>query len=225
MGAQTGAAAGGRTPQGGRDRGEEEAAPLGLQFFLRNDLIYFKDDANGRERLCIPRPLYAEIFKIAHNNHHHSGFHRSYARVSASFYVRHLAKELRKYIKHCPACLLNQTYRHRPYGELQPIQSVAVPDYTVTADWVFGLPSNEGGFDGFLTETCKFTKRVILTKAKSTWTAAEHGAAWIHSYVVNERSLPSIMIGNRDPIWMSEFMQAAFRKLGTRFLATTAYHP
>ena len=120
--------------------GEEEARPLGLRFFLRDGLIYFKDEQDSRDRLCIPSPMYHEIFSMAHDRHHHAGFHRAYARIQASFYVRNLAKELRLYIKHCVECQLNQTTRHIPLGELNPIDTMAIPYHTVTADWVHGLP-------------------------------------------------------------------------------------
>lgn len=44
---------------------------------------------------------------MAHDRHHHAGFHRAYARVQASFYIRNLAKELRLYIYHCVECNVN----------------------------------------------------------------------------------------------------------------------
>ena len=34
-----------------------------------------------------------------------------------------------------------------------------------------------------------------------------------------------MLIGDRDPLWLSAFFQAVFEKLSTRFLASTAYHP
>jgi hypothetical protein len=74
---------------------------LGTRFFLRRDLIYFRDDLDGRERLCIPKNMFGDIFKMAHDDHYYSGFERTYARVSASFVIRSLLRYLRKYIEHC----------------------------------------------------------------------------------------------------------------------------
>lgn len=73
--------------------------------------------------------------------------------------------------------------------------------------------------------TVKYSKKVLLLPCKFIWAAGEHGEHWLHGHVVHERNLPAIQIGDRDPIWLSAFIQAVFSKLGTRFPATTAYHP
>jgi hypothetical protein len=73
--------------------GEPPSALFGLRFFMRNGLLYFRDDFDSRERLCILRPLHHEVFRMAHDQHHHAGYHRAgyhraYDRVQASFFVK-----------------------------------------------------------------------------------------------------------------------------------------
>jgi hypothetical protein len=67
---------------------------------LRRDLIYFRDDIDGRERLYIPKSMFGDIFKIAYDDYYYSGFKRTYARISVSFVIRSLLRYLRKYIEH-----------------------------------------------------------------------------------------------------------------------------
>jgi hypothetical protein len=51
--------------------GDEYNSPLGLQFFERHGLLYFRDFEDGRDRLCIPIAMEKEVFEHAHDNHHH----------------------------------------------------------------------------------------------------------------------------------------------------------
>lgn len=47
------------------------------------------------ERLCISQDSGSNVFDVAHDQHCHQGFHRSFARISAAFYIRRLSKLLR----------------------------------------------------------------------------------------------------------------------------------
>jgi hypothetical protein len=51
--------------------GNEYNSPLGLRFFERYGLLFFRDFANGRDRLCVPPTLEQEVFEIAHNQHYY----------------------------------------------------------------------------------------------------------------------------------------------------------
>ncbi len=70
---------------------DEEVEPgrslAGLRFTLRDCLIYFVDFEHGREKLCVPKALEKEVFQSCHDSHMHAGFHRTYARVQASFFI------------------------------------------------------------------------------------------------------------------------------------------
>ena len=78
------------------------ALPLGLGFFKFDGLLCYADDKEGRERLCIPRTLEEEMFKMAHNGHHHQVYHRALDRLRSSICVKDLAERLRLYIAYCP---------------------------------------------------------------------------------------------------------------------------
>lgn len=41
---------------------DRDTPPPGLRFFKRNDLLYFKDQNRGHERLYIPAALEQEVF-------------------------------------------------------------------------------------------------------------------------------------------------------------------
>ena len=141
----------------------------GLRFKLLGELIYYTNHADGRERLCIPNSLEQEVFKLAYDEQHHGGYHRSYDRIYPSVYMRHLTRNLKSYIEHCPECQLNQTKRHRPHGNLIPIDRPGIPFHTICMDFIVTLPTSEKDeFDCLLTITCKFSKRVLLIPGKTT---------------------------------------------------------
>lgn len=52
-----------------------------VHFILRENLIYYRDNLSDRERLCIPKKLEQKIFELAHDEHSHGGFHRTYERI------------------------------------------------------------------------------------------------------------------------------------------------
>ena len=197
--------------------------PKSGRFEIIDDLLHHVGP-DSKTRLVIPQAMEAEIFHLAHRPHH-AGFHRTYQHVAESLYVRNLSKRLRKFIEHCPVCLLHQTRRHKPYGELQPIGSVNIPFHTVTMDFVLALPLTEEGLDCLLTITCKFSKRLNLIAGKTTYSAKEWALLVLERLQLSDWGIPSAIISDRDPKFLSEFWQAVFEKLGTSLLTSTAYHP
>jgi len=153
-----------------------KASPREGYFDIKDDLLYHIDQNSDRKsRLVIPKALEEEIFELAHRSHH-AGFHRTYQHIAESLYIRKLSTRLRKFIEHCPDCLLYQTRRHQPYGELQPIRTMNVPFHTITMDFVMALPISQEGYDCMLTITDKFSKRMTMIPGKTTYTAEQ----WAH---------------------------------------------
>ena len=210
-----------------------DAAPLtevkenGIRFYYNNGLIYFCD-ADGTQRVCIPRSLHKEIFELAHDGHAHSGFHRTYERIAGSMYLRRLSDSLKQYIRHCLEYQVNQTKRHPPYGALTPMPYSTTPFYTIVMDFILALKPTAhtaGGFDCLLTITCKSTKRVLLVSGREKWGSKEWANAVITALIGYDWGIPVAIISDRDPKFMSSFWRFIFEKLGTSLLTSTAYHP
>ena len=194
-----------------------------IQFLLRDEIIYYQDEFNERERLCIPKKAEQKIFELAHDNHSHAGFHRSYERIVETYYMRHLTRRLKRYIVHCPECQLNQTVRHAPYGSLKPIVTPPLIFHTITIDFILALPLLENGFNAMMTITDKFSKRNTSVPGKDTWNAAEWAEALL--LALADWGIPKAIISDRDPKFLSDLWKAIFRTLGTELLVSTAYHP
>jgi len=146
-----------------------ETSPDNTAFRMVNDLLWLGS------RLCIPKSLVGDIFDMVHDQQYHIGYHRMYAKIASHYYIHKLDKHLRRYIYHCKDCRRSQTTRHKPYGQLQPIISPAIPFHTVTIDFVSALPSIED-INMLLVATCKFSKSLLIIQGYDTLTAD----AWAH---------------------------------------------
>ncbi len=104
---------------------------------------------------------------MTHDNNHHCDFHRAYARIFESLYIRHMFERLRKYIHHCKSCLKEQTKRHSFYDELSFIKTMTLSFHTMIIDFIVILFVSQE-YDAVLTTTNKFFKRISLIADKET---------------------------------------------------------
>ena len=181
------------------------------------------DHAYTPRRLCVPNSCIKDVLQIAHGDGH-PGYARLMQKASA-WYIRHLAKHVREYIRHCPSCQIYQTKRHAPYGAMQPIESPPVPFHTITIDFILSLPTSEEGFDMAMPVTCKFTKRVTIVPGKSTWTARDWAKALLDQLSLVDWGLPKVILSDRDRKFLGELWAELFKLLGASLLYSTAYHP
>ncbi|PNS18780.1 hypothetical protein CAC42_5319 [Sphaceloma murrayae] len=196
-----------------------------MHFRVEDDLLWLDStDQPTPTRLCIPKALVTNLFELVHDERFHVGFHRIYEKLRTQFFIRKLSKRLRQYLKHCDRCNSLQTTRHKSLGHSEPIVTPPVPFHTIAIDFVTALPACEG-INSLCTVTCKFSKKILLV-AGADDLAAE---AWAHRLLDNLLSadwgLPSAIISDRDPKFLSTLWQTWFARLGTKLLMSVAYHP
>lgn len=187
-------------------------------------LMYFRNIAHPAKpwRLVIPDKMLKELFHYAHDNFGHQGFEKSYDRL-AGVYVPRLSRKLKSYIQSCPNCLASKSKRTTD-GLLNPIATPDTCFHTITMDFVSGLPVSPKGFDSVLTITDKFTKVVTLVAVKTT-DDAERTAQRFYRKFYLRYGLPKAIISDRDTRFVSQFWKSLARRLDTRLLMSTAYHP
>jgi Integrase zinc binding domain len=140
-----------------------------LPFSMTDGLIFHEGDT---QRLCIPESMVGKVLTIAHTDVSHPGFHRTFQRAHHSWYIKSLAKHVKKFINHCPECKVNQTRRHAPYGSLQPIPAPLAPFHTISIDFILALPLSYNDYNCVISVTYNMSKHVTLIPGKDTWTAA-----------------------------------------------------
>lgn len=201
---------------------DDEHRVPGINFRLRNNLLYYVP-GDGRDRLYIPDELAGEVIGEAHNRYH-QGYQRVFEELHPSVFIRRMRKKVKDYVEHCHHCQLNQTRRHRPYGSLHPILPTA-PYHTITMDFVLALPTKFTDKDCLLTITCKYTKKTLLIPGLTTYSAADWANLVITALLQHDWGIPAAIISDRDRKFMSSFWRQVFQRLGTKILASTAYHP
>ena len=200
---------------------------MNLPFVIDMHLIYYEDPEWGR-RLCIPDydGLIKDVFEMAHDEAGHPGYSRTHERIIQMIFVQRLSQRLHEYLRHCPRCRLNQTPRHRPYGTLQPILTLAEPYYTVTIDFILALPlSTPDKYNCLLTVTDKFTKKIALIPGQETYKAKDWALSPLNRLMIADWGLPKIIISDRDPKFLSELWRTWFNQLNVQLLTSTSYHP
>lgn len=99
----------------------------------------------------------------------------------------------------------------------------AIPWRDVAIDIVSGFPASRG-YTCILVVTDRFSKMVHLIPFGDD-TTAETMARQFYAEVVRLHGLPSSIISDRDPRWMSAFWTDLFRLMGVELKRSTAFHP
>jgi hypothetical protein len=99
-----------------------------------------------------------------------------------------------------------------------------MPFETVALDFIVKLPISQG-FDSILTVTDQgCMKAAIFIPCNEDITVEETAALYI-KHVFTHFGLPTKVISDRDPRFMSKFMQEACKVTGVKHAPSTAYHP
>ena len=154
--------------EAGSNRQPVKKTYIEVEFELKDGLIYSL--AGGRRRLCIPATCEQKVFRMTHDDNQHADRHRCYQRIADALYVPRLSRKLRQYLRHCPACQLNQIKRHRSYDELMLISDSPRSFHTLTLNFVMALSDL---YDALLTVTNKFFRRITLLYDKTIYGVAD----------------------------------------------------
>ncbi len=140
-----------------------------IEFERRHDLIYHLNRDFEKIRLCISRSIMKEVFFMTHDEQAHVDFHRVFAFLSKTPFIRRLTHYLRKYIAHCLDCLLNQIKRHKLYDSLNSISIENLSFHIVIMKFILTLSSSDHEkFDFMLTIIDKFTKVKLFISGLTT---------------------------------------------------------
>ena len=181
-----------------------EKIPGGFPIPDKFKFLYHINRLINVHRLYILSSVAPDILSVAHGEGH-PGFSHCYEIITRSWYIRGLTKLFCTFIRHCPQCLALQTRRHTPYGLLQLIESLPVPFFTLTLDFVLALPLSKEKYNAIMSVTCKFSKRVTLIEGADTWSAEQWAHAFLNRLDLIDWGLPGELITDHDPKFHSKF--------------------
>ena len=156
----------------------------------------------------------------------HPGISRTGHLISKYYWWPTMGKEVYKYVKGCAQCQQNKVNTQAKKAPLNPITPIenTLPFQTITMDFIVKLPLSEG-YDLILTITDHDCMKMILAIPCQETINAEGVANLYLRQVFPCFGLPSKVISDRDPRFVSRFMKEICRLLGITQNISTAYHP
>jgi hypothetical protein len=169
--------------------------------------------------------------QIIHDHHDlpaygHPGISRTTQLVTRYYWWPQIARDVHDYVKGCAECQrhkVNTQARKAPLNPITP-ELDALPFQTIAMDFIVKLPKSEG-YDSILTITdhdC--SKAAIFIPCNETIDAEGVADLYLRNVFVRY-GLPSKVICDRDPRFISRFMQTLCKRMGIKVNASTAYHP
>jgi hypothetical protein len=194
-------------------------------FTTRNGYIYHK------ERIYVPHvPTINEIIQEYHDSPlaGHKGWERTMERISRTFWFPQMTKKVRNYVRTCDTCRKTKPSRHKPYGELNPLEPPEQIGEQVTCDWITDLPPSTDHSTGvtynqILTIVERLTKFTWFIPWKSKWGATEFCQIFM-AWIFQQIGCPRIWISDRDRKLDSKFWNTVTTNIGIKARLSTAYH-
>lgn len=125
-----------------------------------------------------------------------------------------------KYLKNCHICNKVKVVKQLPEGPLQPLAIPEKPWNDISIDFVTGLKDD----DAILVVIDRLSKERHYIESKKTATA-EDTAKLMIEFVWKYHGLPSTIISDRGPQFVSQLWKHWCQRLGVKAKLSTAYHP
>jgi hypothetical protein len=146
--------------------------------------------------------------------------------VERNYWWLQLRQDVKDYIQGCADCQRHKVNNRPTKAPLRPIypKPEAMPFKTIALDFITKLPESQG-YNSILTVTdhdC--TKAAIFIPCREEINAKGTAALYIQ-HMFAHFGLPQKVISDRDPRFVSKFMQEVCRITGIERNLSTAYHP
>ncbi|XP_044476613.1 uncharacterized protein LOC123204119 [Mangifera indica] len=190
-------------------------------FLLKNGTLFYKNRLVMLSSSALLPALLREFHSSPFGGH--SGFFRTYKKITAVFFWIGMKKCIRDFVAHCEICQRNKYQAMSPAGLLQPLP---IPDKVwedISMDFIGGLPRTKKG-DTILVVVDRLTKYSHFLVLSHPYTAKEV-AALFGKEIVRLHGYPRSIVSDRDRLFMSQFWGELFRSVGTTLKFSSAYHP
>ncbi|GJP54444.1 hypothetical protein CLOM_g13533 [Closterium sp. NIES-68] len=183
---------------------------------------------SGTHRIWVPayRTLRELLIQEAHDSNFscHYGIDKTATLPSRNYYRPDLPTDVQLYITSYATCQRMKSFRLRSARLVQPLEPPSRPWQQVTMDFVTGLPSGPSCNDTIFVVVDRLTKMAHVAMCKMTITT-EKTAQLFSTNIVWLHGIPSAIISDRNPRFMSNFWTKTWQQYGTRLHLSTAYHP
>jgi transposase InsO family protein len=183
--------------------------------FLYSDRVIVSDTANLRTLLI--REVHDSVTTA------HPGVKKTLSLLKDHYYWRGLNNDIAIYVRNCHICRCSSVPRDKTPGLLYPLP---IPTYTwehMTMDYYsFNIDKHE--YDNVLVIIDRLSKQAITIPCYKTIIAREQAKLYL-SHIYRYYGLPTIMLSDRGPQFISSFWQEFNSLLGTKVKLSTTDHP
>lgn len=153
----------------------------------------------------------------------HSGIPVTYQRIKKLFAWKGLKKAVQQFVSSCSTCQQAKPDRSRLPGLLQPLPVPESAWEIVSLDFVEGLPRS-GSANCILVVVDSLTKYAHFIPLLHPFSAYVVAKAFMNN-VYKLHGLPSVLVSDRDSIFLSKLWQDLFKLAGVELHMSTSYHP
>jgi hypothetical protein len=168
------------------------------------------------------------IIKVHHDLpvHVHPGISKTIQLVERNYWWPQMRKGITDYVQRCADCQCHKVNNRPTKAPLRPIypKPEAMLFETIALDFITKLPISQG-YDSILTVTDHDCTKASIFIPCNKEINAEGTAALYIQHVFAHFGLPRKVISDRDPRFISKFMQEVCRITGIEHNPSTAYHP
>ena len=156
----------------------------------------------------------------------HPGISRTKDLVAKYYWWPQLAKDVQEYVKGCTQCQQNKVNTHPQKAPLNPITPMigALPFQTISMDFIVKLLES-ARYDSILTITDHDCTKMLIAILCREMIMAEGVAKLFLRQIFPRFELPSKIISDRDPRFISKFMKELCQLMGITQNVSTTYHP
>lgn len=180
-----------------------------------------------RKRLYVPdlAELKAELLRRCHEDPvaGHLGREKTYWLLSKEYYWPQMYQYVARWLRNCHTCRRSVSSREARQGVLKPLP---IPDRAwkdIAVDFIVHLPRSNS-LDAIMTVTDRLTKMKHLIPCRTACSADDAANLFLRN-VWKLHGLPTTIVSDRGPQFISEFWKRLNRQLKIKARLSTAFHP
>ena len=188
-----------------------------------NDKLWYKNQiVLSKQSSLIPNLLHTFHNSVLGG---HSGFLRTYKRMSGELHWKGMKTDVKKYVEQCEICQRNKYEATKPAGVLlQPIPILEKIPEEWSIDFIEGLPK-AGGMNVIMVVVDRLNKYSYFITLKHPFRAKRVAEVFIDR-IISKNGIPKSIIFYRDKmIFINNFWKELFAAMGTVLKRSTAFHP
>src|ERR1700733_1281847 len=180
-----------------------------------------------RGKIYVPkdRDLRRRIVEQHHDSRiaGHPGRWKTLELVSRNYWWPQMSRYIGTYVRTCDPCIRTKIQRHKPIGELHPMETPEERWDKISVDFVVELP-NAHGYDAVMNVVDCVGKRAHFLPTHTTVDAVGSANLYFRD-VWKHHGLPRSVVSDRGSQFVAEFTRELYRLLGIELATSTAYHP